>query len=272
MDTDAFSLYFGHIEDKRQSFKIQYPLCDILFLTVYATIAGAEGWQDIEDYGNGHVEWFQHQGLFKAGIPGHDTIARTIACIEPHQFQQCFIHWMQAVTLLTEGSLIAIDGKTLRASYNREDRCSAIHMVSAFAATNKVVLGQLQTDSKSNEITAIPALLSLLDIKGCLVSIDAMGCQKTIAAQIVEQGGDYLLAVKNNQPTLAKSVAQVLSGITVEQSETKTAHVEKGHGRIEAREYHVLPAQDLVSQCPQWNGLKSLGVAVGYRIDKSGKE
>ncbi|CAJ1809209.1 ISAs1 family transposase ISKpn31 [Aeromonas veronii] len=136
------------------------------------------------------------QGLFKNGISVHDTITRIIFGIKPEPFQAAFVRWTQAINQHTDGALVAIDGKTLRSSYNREDRTSTINMVSAYAAANKLVLGQIKTDAKSNEINAIPDLLALLDIKGCLVSSDAMGCQNKIAETILQQSGDYLLAVK----------------------------------------------------------------------------
>jgi predicted transposase YbfD/YdcC len=157
-------------------------------------IGGADGWEDIEDFGEVHLPWFQSKGLFKNGIPVHDTIARIISGIKPEPFQAALVHWTQAINQHTDSVLVAIDGKTLRSSYHREDRTSAIHMVSAYAAANKLLLGQIKTDAKSNEITAIPDLLALLDIKGGLVSIDAMGCQTELAETTLQQSGDYLLA------------------------------------------------------------------------------
>ena len=189
MNIDIFAEHFSELEDPRQASKVVYPLFDVVFLTLCAVIAGCEGWEDIEDFGEVHLPWFQSKGLFKNGIPVHDTIARIISGIKPEPFQAAFVRWTQAINQHTDGALVAIDGKTLRSSYDREDRTSTIHMVSAYAAANKLVLGQIKTDAKSNEITAIPELLALLDIKGCLVSIDAMGCQKSIAAQIVKQDG-----------------------------------------------------------------------------------
>lgn len=269
MHIDAFSQFFSVIQDPRQSAKILYPLFDILFLTVCATIAGMDGWEDIEDFGEAHLDWLQSKGLFLNGIPVHDTIARVVSSIEPDQFQSCFLMWMQAVNATSSGDLVAIDGKALRSSYNREDRRSAIHMVSAFATANGVVIGQVKTDAKSNEITAIPELLKLLDIKGCLVSIDAMGCQTEIAKQIVDQGGDYLLAVKGNQKNLAKAVQQKLIPLT---RQSPVCDIERGHGRIEAREYHVMSADELTADFPDWKGLKTIGVAIGYRVDSAGQE
>ncbi|MBF4337706.1 ISAs1 family transposase, partial [Vibrio anguillarum] len=241
---------------------------DILFLVVCASIAGAQGWEDIEDFGDLHFNWFAKKGLFKNGLPVHDTIARVISRIDSEQFQYCFIDWMKSVAELSDGQLIAIDGKRLCGSYNRENRLSAIHMVNAFATENNVVLGQVKTESKSNEITAIPALLALLDIKGCLISIDAMGCQTDIAEQIIERGGDYLLAVKGNQKTLHNAVRKALGS----EIDEEVLCLEKQHGRNEARAYCVMDAGSLADAFPEWKGLKSIGVALSYRRTKSGNE
>ncbi|QUM88750.1 ISAs1 family transposase [Moritella sp. 36] len=151
--------------------------------------------------------------MFINGFPIDDTIARTISRIDPEQFRQCFIDWMQSINKISKGELIAIDGKVLRGTYNRDDRQSTIHMVSAYATANKVVIGQFKTDAKSNEITAIPELIKLLDIKGCLISIDAIACQTKITEEVVNNGGDYLLAVKGNQKSLSISVQNALSEI-----------------------------------------------------------
>lgn len=267
MNTGAFERFFGDLEDPRQSAKVAHLFSDILFLLVCASIAGAKGWEEIEDFGDLHFKWFTDKGLFKNGLPVHDTIARVVSRVDTEQFQRCFIDWMKSVTELSDGELIAIDGKRLCGSYNREDRQSAIHMVNAFATENNVVLGQVKTQSKSNEVTAIPALLQLLDIKGCLISIDAMGCQTAIAEQIVDSGGDYLLALKGNQKDLFDAVRKALAGCVNDE----VICMEKSHGRSEARAYHVMDATELSSNFPQWKGLKSMGVALGYRQPKNGK-
>jgi len=263
MYIEAFTTHFGELSDTRQSAKVTYPLEDILFITLCGVVAGAEGWSDIRDYADGHIGWFQQHGYLRDGVPVDDTIARTISRIDPEQFRVCFINWMQAVHESTEGQLIAIDGKTLRSSYQRGDRQSTIHMVNAFACTNKVVLGQVKTSEKSNEITAIPELFQLLDVQDTLVSIDAMGCQTSIAEQIVEQGGDYLFTLKSNQGKLCKAVEDAftetreapLGGLTFEQK----------RGRIEARTYHVLSADDVSKAFPQWPELKTLGMSMSFR-------
>ena len=160
-----FLVALWFLEAPRQTSKISYPLFDVLFLTVCAVIAGAEGWEDIENFGEVHIEWLQKKGLFPNGLPVHDTIARIVSRLNPAQFQQCFVRWVQSVNKLTGGEQVAVDGKVLRGSYDRKSRCSAIHMVSAFATRNGVVMGQFKTEAKSNEITAIPALLKLLELK-----------------------------------------------------------------------------------------------------------
>lgn len=263
MYIEAFTTHFGELSDTRQSAKVTYPLEDILFITLCGVVAGAEGWSDIRDYADGHIDWFQQHGYLRDGVPVDDTIARTISRIDPEQFRACFINWMQAVHESTEGQLIAIDGKTLRSSYQRGDRQSTIHMVNAFACANKVVLGQVKTSEKSNEITAIPELIQLLDVQDTLVSIDAMGCQTSIAEQIVKQGGDYLFTLKSNQGKLCKAVEDAfteirtapLGGLTFEQK----------RGRIEARPYHVLSADDVSKAFPQWPELKTLGMSMSFR-------
>lgn len=183
------------------------------------------------------------------GVPVDDTIARTISRIDPEQFRACLVSWMQAVHKTTAVQLIAIDGKTLRSSYQRGDRQSTIHMVNAFACANKVVLGQVKTSEKSNEITAIPELIQLLDVQDTLVTIDAMGCQTSIAEQIVEQGGDYLFTLKSNQSKLCKAVEDAFA-------DTRKAPLgglvfEQKRGRIDARTYHVLSADNMRKAFPQ---------------------
>ena len=271
MNLNVFSEHFSSIEDTRQSAKITYPLFDVLFLTLCAVISGCQGWEDIEDFGEAKLHWLQKLGFFAEGVPVHDTIARIIARIEPTQLQRCFAQWMQAVAVLTDGQVVAIDGKTLCSSYNRTSRRSAIHMVSAFASANGVVLGQVKTEEKSNEITAIPELLDLLELKGCLVSIDAMGCQKDIAQKIVDKGADYLLAVKANQEKLHDAVQSIFTQHLLTQPESQGS-IEQSRGRIEYREYHVLDSSLLPEHLSsQWCGIKTVGLAISYRLVKQKK-
>jgi predicted transposase YbfD/YdcC len=233
-------------------------------------IAGCKGWEDIEDFGETRIEWLRQYGDFSKGIPTHDTIARVISRLNPEQFQSSFIRWMGEICSPSDNEVIAIDGKTLKGSYNRQDRHSSIHMVSAFATMSGMVLGQQKTREKSNEITAIPELLELLDIKKCIVTIDAMGCQKEIVEAIVDKEAHYLLAVKGNQPTLYKSIQAALRSETAKMDGNNVT-LEQHHGRTEVREYHVIDASQLEGDFSAWKGLKTLGVAISYRHIKQQK-
>ncbi|EFH4883753.1 ISAs1 family transposase, partial [Escherichia coli] len=190
--------------DYRQAWKVEHKLSDILLLTICAVISGAESWEDIEDFGETHLDFLKQYGDFENGIPVHDTIARVVSCISPAKFHECFINWMRDCHSSDDKDVIAIDGKTLRHSYDKSRRRGAIHVISAFSTMHSLVIGQIKTDDKSNEITAIPELLNMLDIKRKIITTDAMGCQKDIAEKIQKQGGDYLFAVKGNQGWLNK--------------------------------------------------------------------
>lgn len=261
--------HFSIIRDPRQQSKIEHELIDILVLCIVAVICGAEGWQDIETVGIARLSWFQERGFLKEGIPVDDTIARLVSSLCPEQLQTCFIKWMSGVEAATEGKIIAVDGKTLRHSYDKKKRKSAIHMVSAYVAENGVVLGQIKTDEKSNEITAIPALLELLDIKGCIVTIDAMGCQEKIAKKIIIKEADYVLAVKDNQKDLHEEISDFFQtalkhefhGVNYDYFE----EVSKGHGRIETRRYWLSEMLDTIGKPQRWSGLKSIGVVESER-------
>ena len=173
-----------------------------MLVTICAVICGADSWVDVENYGLAKQEWLATFLELPHGIPSHDTIERLFARLRPAELQQCFVSWVQSVFEISGGQLIAIDGKSLRGSYERGGKRAMIHMVSAWATQNRIVLGQGKVNEKSNEITAIPELLKVLDLDGAVVSIDAMGCQTAIAAQIVAQNGDYVLALKGNQGDL----------------------------------------------------------------------
>ena len=271
MYLEAFATHFGALTDSRQTAKVTYPLEDILFVTLCSVIAGAEGWSDIRDYAEAHLEWFQEHGFLAQGVPVDDTIARTISRVDPECFRVCFANWMSALHETTDGQVIAIDGKTLRSSYQRGNKSSTIHMVNAFACANKLVLGQVKTAAKSNEITAIPELISLLDVSGALVSIDAMGCQTEIAECITSQQGDYLMTLKGNQGSLHKAVEKAFLEVRSEPSPLGCFKVEKNRSRIEARAYHVLDAHEVAKTFPQWPQLMTLGMSISYR-QMRGKE
>ncbi|EGQ9171312.1 ISAs1 family transposase, partial [Vibrio cholerae] len=266
MHIDHFKEHFHSLNDKRQGAKITYCLFEVLFGSLCAVIAGAKGWFDIREYILGHHEWFKRNGLFLKGVPVDDTIARIISTIEPERFHECFINWISSIHTLTDGQVIAIDGKTLRGSYSREDKTSTIHMISAYASSSKLVLGQLKTEQKSNEITAIPELIKMLDIKGALVTIDAMACQTKIAKAIVEQSGDYLLAVKHNQGKLRTAIEKAFSSQRA--NVTNDLSVEQGHGRIESRQCYVFDSTKLEGDFSRWKGLKSIVMVENFRLEK----
>ena len=198
----SIETHFRSLTDPRAEHSIKHYLIDIVMITICAVICGADNWVDIENYGHAKIEWLQQFLELPHGIPSHDTFMRVFARLKPEQLQQCFLNWIQAVSQITKGQVIAIDGKSLRSADKRGQNRGAIHMVSAWATENRLVLGQQKVNAKSNEITAIPELLKLLTIEGCLVSIDAMGCQTEIARTIIEQRGDYVLALKANQKNL----------------------------------------------------------------------
>ena len=230
--------YFSKVDDPRVEYLVEHKLIDIITIAVCGVIAGADNWVEVEQFGHEKQDWFGEFLELPNGIPSHDTFERVFGRIKPEQFQQCFLDWMQAVEVVTNGQVVPIDGKKLRRSHDKSNGQAAIHMVSAWASENRMVLGQVKVDDKSNEITAIPQLLELLDLSGCIVTIDAMGCQKDIAAQIVAQEADYVLALKGNQSGLFEAV-QDLFEYAAEINFVDCDHhqtIEKDHGRIEIRD------------------------------------
>ena len=269
---------FKNLEDPRVEFLCDHKRLDIIGLTICAVICGANHWTEVEAYGQEKEAWLRTFLELPNGIPSHDTIGTLFARLDPDQFRAGFLDWVQAVNELTE-QVIAIDGKTLRRSHDGTLGTKAIHMVSAWATASHLVLGQIKVDDKSNEITAIPALLKMLDLAGCLVTIDAMGCQKQIARQIVEQGADYLLAVKDNQPTLRAKIEELFTD--AEQIGYAHTHhdqhksTEKNHGRIETRRCWIIDDPDYLfylqgpHEAQGWPGLRSIiKVEATRRLDE----
>jgi predicted transposase YbfD/YdcC len=240
--SDSFVQHFENIEDPRRQAGLRHPLIEILFIAICAIIAGADDWVAIERFGKAKFNWFKKYLHLKHGIPSHDTFGDVFSVLDPEQFAEAFIGWMQMIA--TVSGVIALDGKTIRRSFDKALGKSAIHMVSAWSSENRLILGQVKVDDKSNEITAIPQLLELLVIKGCLVTIDAMGCQTKIAHQIVEQGGDYLLAIKKNQKHLYEDVEHLFKHAVAQNftadgfDEART--VDKQHGRLEIRHCQLI--------------------------------
>ena len=247
--TGTLAESFSQIDDPRSDSGKRHDLMDIISIAVCAVICGAEGWADVELFGRSKYDWLKRFLKLTNGIPSHDTFGRVFARIDSTQFQRCFVDWVKGVSELTRGEVIAIDGKTLRRSHDRSSSKAAIHMVSAWAQKNSLVLGQTRVADRSNEITAIPQLLSMLEVSGCIVTIDAMGCQKEIAATIVERGADYVLSAKKNQLQLYEDVTEMFAhgreegfdGVAHDFCET----VEKGHGRIERRRCWAISEPDL---------------------------
>jgi predicted transposase YbfD/YdcC len=261
--------YFSEISDPRVERTKLHLLMDILVIAICAVICGADTWVELEAYGRAKEQWLRQFLTLANGIPSHDTFARVIARLKPEELQQCFLRWVQAVSEVTHGEVVAIDGKTLRRSFDRATGKSAIHMVSAWASANRLVLGQQRVDEKSNEITAIPALLRLLDLKGCIVTIDAMGCQKAIARTIVEQAADYVLTLKANQGGLYEEVQRFFgwaqqhqfAGVPHEYYHTLGGT----HGRVEERRYRLISDLSGFKETQGWQGLQSLGMVERQR-------
>ncbi len=245
MELKKLMEHISVIPDYRQAWKVEHKLSDILLLTICAVISGAEGWEDIEDFGETHLDFLKQYGDFDNGIPVHDTIARVVSCISPAKFHECFINWMRDCHSSDDKDVIAIDGKTLRHSYDKSRRRGAIHVISAFSTMHSLVIGQIRTDEKSNEITAIPELINMLDIKGKIITTDAMGCQKDIAEKIQKQGGDYLFAVKGNQGRLNKAFEEKFLLKELNNPEHDSYAIsEKSHGREEIRLHIVCDVPD----------------------------
>ena len=261
--------HFVELTDPRVDRGKLHLLLDILVIALCAVICGADTWVEMEAYGKAKYEWLKGFLALPNGIPSHDTFARVLARLKPEEFQRCFLNWMRAVSDLTHGEVVAIDGKTLRRSFARAADKGAIHMVSAWATANQVVLGQQKVDEKSNEITAIPALLRLLELEGCIVTIDAMGCQKEIARTIVEQGADYVLALKGNQGVMYHEVELFFTGARQHEFWNipyRFHHTVDGeHGRIEERRYWLVSELDWLAETRTWVGLRGFGMVEAQR-------
>jgi predicted transposase YbfD/YdcC len=263
--------YFGQIPDPRVERTRAHQLLDIIAIALFAVLSGADSWVAIATYGNAKRPWLESFLALPNGIPSHDTFARVFARLEPAAFETSFQHWVNALVSTLEAQLIAIDGKTLKGSYDREGGIKALQLVSAWASEHRLVLGQCTVASKSNEITAIPVLLEQLALIGCIVSIDAMGTQSAIAEQITQQQADYVLALKGNHPTLlAQAQAgfeEVQSGLRKDLEHTQHHQTEAAHHRIESRTIWRIPAMHVFStdQLEHWAKLQSLVVVQSRR-------
>lgn len=265
----AIAEHFSELEDPRWHNK-RHKLLDIVVIAICAVICGADSWEDIELFGQSKEEWLKGFLGLPHGIPSHDTFRRVFAVLDTEQFQICFVEWIQAVDRLTDGQIVAADGKTLRRSHNRSEGKKALQMVSAWASTNSIVLGQRKVDDESNEITAVPELLDILEIAGCIVTLDAIHCQRETAETIIEKEADYVLPVKENQPRLLEAL-QGLFDDPAEMRWVECDHhrtVDKGHGRMEVRECWSTSAPDYlnyIATLAEWPGLRSIAIVQAER-------
>ncbi|MCI0347922.1 MAG: ISAs1 family transposase, partial [Acidobacteriales bacterium] len=260
---------FSDCEDPRRDLGKDHLLIDIIVIGILAVICGANDFVGMAEFGLDKQDWLKTFLALPNGIPSHDTFGRVFARIKPSEFQRCFLNWVRSVAHLTEGEIVAVDGKTPRRSHNRPLGKGAIELVSAWARNNRLTLGQVKVTEGSNEITAVPELLRLLTIKGCIVTVDALNTQKDTVDEIREQEADYVVALKGNHGKLHEAVAELCEA--VEQDRTANipfdVHktVEKDHGRIETRRYVSIAAVDWLPGKEQWRDLKSVGMVVATR-------
>jgi predicted transposase YbfD/YdcC len=261
--------HFASLSDPRRG-RVTYPLINIVAIALCATIAGADDFVAIAGWARQKRDWLAQFPDLSSGIPSHDRFNAIFRALEPGQFERCLVAWITELHEVTAGQVVPIDGKTMRQSFDKAAGKSALHMVSAWATASKISLGQVAVAEKSNEITAIPELLDLLEIPGALVTIDAMGCQTEIAEKVLQRGADYVLAVKGNQPTLHEGVVEYFldhmdddfARVGVGRHETK----EKGHGRVEHRTYFVCDVPEDLPDASRWKGLKQIGMAISDTV------
>lgn len=285
MEQNDFSIssHFQNLDDPRK-YNVRHNLIDIIAIAICALVCGAQNWVDVEQYGLSKYEWLRQFLQLPGKIPSHDTFGRVFSMLDPQKFTECFISWSKSMQSLI--GQIAIDGKTLRASHDHTMRKGAIHMVSAWAVENGIVLGQVKTDEKSNEITAIPELIKQFELKDTIISIDAMGCQKAIAKQIIDKKGDYVFSLKGNHSNLHDQIKLFFEDTSSDQNALdKFESVDGDHGRIETRHYTTCGDIEWLQGKEHWTGLKTItrvqrerqindktSIEISYYISSLGKD
>jgi len=258
----------AHVHDPRSA-NARHRLFDIFVIALCAVISGAEGWEDMEEYGQAQAEWFQQFLELPHGIPSHDTFRRVLSRLKPDEQTQCFVSWTEALHESLDGEIVALDGKTLRRSFDHAASKGAIHMVSAWANAHRLIVGQRKVDDKSNEITALPKLLRMLELEGAIVTIDAMGCQKEVAKTMTEQGADYVLALKDNHPTLHGEVQLLFEDVKAERLDDITSErhttIDADHGRLETRHYWITSDIECFGVKGSWANITSVGLVESHR-------
>jgi len=270
-ESGDFFVHFSVLPDPRTDRTKKHFLLDILFVAVCTIICGGEGFTDMEEFGEAKQEWLRKYLELPHGIPSHDTFRRVFSILGPHAFGECFTRWSQALHDATNGEVIALDGKTVRHSFDTFSGQPALHMVSAWASENGLALGQVRVDEKSNEITAIPRLLEMIDVKGRIITTDAMGCQRDVAKRVIDKKGDYVFCLKGNQESLHDEVRYFFEECEAANYEDVEHHyfesIEKDHGRIETRRCWVVEEDAIrwLEREDQWPGLKSIAAIESKR-------
>lgn len=263
---DGLVAYLQVIKDPRINRTKRHPLVSVLFIGICSVLCGAESWEQMEDFGEERKEWLSQYIELPHEIPSHDTFGRVFAQIDSKAFQESFLGWVKLVSLKMPGQIISIDGKTLRRSHDRAKGKEALHLVSAWASANHLVLGQVKTDEKSNEITAIPELLKLIDISGSIVTVDAMGTQKEIAEKIQDKKADYVMALKGNHELFHEDVKVYWADPKLPESEYESYEtIDKGHGRLEIRRYRITDQIKWLEPLKDWKGLRTIGMVESER-------
>lgn len=281
----SIKTHFESLTDPRRK-ESTYPLINIVTMALCAVVCGADDFVSMAAWADQKKQWLAKFLDMSAGVPSHDRFNAIFRALKPDEFEACLLSWTTALHEVSEGQVIAIDGKTLRRSYDKASSKSAIHMVSAWAGENHISLGQVTTQAEtseqkaSNEITAIPKLLEMIEVSGALVTIDAIGCQTKIAAKIIDKGGDYCLAVKANQPTTHQEIVDHFAALVEADFQTpdgakarfrKTSTDEKGHGRVEHRGYYICPVPKSMTTADRWQGIKAIGMSINF-VERDGKE